>query len=303
MPNGYGIRLPKIGFIPRTLYELMYIRLTIEEDIYHNDTCSFSQCYNFKYDQNEINKKRKERGCWHGPPIFEIKNENTLNDYIVRFHNIITDRLTENITYEDIIIETQININFLKNIYKNINVDKNLKIPSVTFSGTCYGGAFETLAIINDMHENIILNIIKLECNTSANSIILYRGGNYKLDNISNEMKEINRSLSYGLGLFSGAIYDPGACPFNFIRKDENDGYCIILNNDEHPFFIPCLNIIESLHGKGEIFHPRTLLPKNYMGYIHGMFIINNKYLCSKYDKHKLQELYDQYKLKAIFLK
>lgn len=122
------------------------------------------------------------------------------------------------------------------------------------------------LAINSEEQTTIIKKVIMLECSPLARThIIIYRGGSLEEDTVMRSSGEIH-SLSFGSGLFSGAVLDPTAAAWTFIRPVSKDGYAIpipIDQLDKSPFHLPPTNTVVQLVSGGEMFHPRTKIPSD----------------------------------------
>lgn len=229
-------------FIPKTLYELFFVREYIK-------TITDKKHFWF------INQKSSV--------------ENQINNHRFTLNNIIASELVEP-TYQDLYnkLKELFNeiISIIDDLLNNIITDNPTKIPD----------AINNLQIVYDnfidkkSFKNIILRAFKLECSPLASlGYILYRGSSVKKDIIMHYNKIY--ALSYGPSLFASLIYDngvnlysdaaAGAMAYNFMTKNKRDSYCIIVPFDEIDkcvFYIPPLTTIESLFGSGYIFHPRT---------------------------------------------
>ncbi len=234
-------------FIPRTLYEIYLIREFI---------------YNFPS---------------------ELKDKNTVDDNSVDQVNFI---LNNTIAGEFRDIHNRVTYKILLNkLYEVFRVIDN--VPLFHDTRTRVKGKF---------FDKLILKAFKLECSPLARiGYILFRGANLNNDAVTmveqeafskllqsvddldfsqntkpiNTDKESLYSLSYGVSLFAGLLFDIGACAYFYMTETGvifskmlvNDGYCIFVPFDQInkcTFYIPPLILTEPMYGEGEIFHART---------------------------------------------
>lgn len=176
-----------------------------------------------------------------------------------------------------ILAHTEQEIRFLEEHAKNeldIDPPKLFQPPihalTLNFNSNCvrdhsYGSGRKMS--LDDHHKERLSQIIKeavaLDCSEIAKRcFLLYRGANFKDDDIMKRIMRFDRShsLSFGTGLFSGCMFDPEATPFYYMRESSN-AYVIPvpfadLNNS--PFHIPTRDTVAQLGGHGETFHSRT---------------------------------------------
>lgn len=329
----------QIVFIPKTLYELTFIRQCIQEDLDHEDICPFSD---FETNKRLQGVKRiaiqNERGCWHlCDCVFEYTEEEKNCDSIKKItfrmfeaFNSITD---DGLTYKELLSLTEKEIGFLKNYCttfnletfqasyeKNFNLYKSntslpkpvalcdeLTTPSLSFGLPFALHVRNRMGISSESSEQIIRNAIALECsNIAKHSLFLFRGSCFQNDSIGECC-----SLSYGSSLFAGGMCDGGATAFRYMSDPNNDAYAIPVRFDQLDnslFFVPTSTTVAQLFGKGELFHPRTKVCKqgSTPHLIRGLLGFNGRVtesLKSDSDKNNLIRLFREYKTTAIQMK
>jgi hypothetical protein len=284
-------------FIPRTLYELVFIRKCIQEDLKHESFCKLlKRRYHtidldyFEGDQVQYNnflekkeKIQKERKCWHLCYFNDVGNNDDpgvkkvahrLNKVIVKQFN----PTNEGFTHNDFSKLAEGEIKFLKALYKfgsetMEKIDKgktfDMKImdcnkisPTQNFAYESDHGSIRRMGIRDETDAQIIKKAIELECSKVAqHSLFIFRGTNIHQDSVTCR-HEIDRpySISYGSSLFAGCIFDGGGTAFYYMRN-KRDAYAIPIPFDQlnhSPFFVPTTHTVVQLLCEGEIFHART---------------------------------------------
>lgn len=113
----------------------------------------------------------------------------------------------------------------------------------------------------------LVETALSLEC--LPGHIVLYRGSLFDFDFPVRD--NAIHSLSYGAGLFSGCIYDPGATAWAYMRDNSLSSsdsqwnkHCLILDFKtlrSGVFSIPNEPALFNILNEGEFFHPRTTIP------------------------------------------
>lgn len=196
-------------------------------------------------------------------------------DIAHRLNNKIVKKLSlkpKGFIYDELDKHTDVAINYLKNFY-NITARNNPcnsqenKIciqgddvgPTAYFASKDFFNTGNNMGISKDYQEHMIKNALKADCSKEAQTaILLYRGANINKDKAYLPKTNEVYSLSFGTGLFSGCVWDPGATPFRYFY-DSNTAYIIPvrlneLKNKSTPFYIPPTNTIAQLLGKRGIF-------------------------------------------------
>ena len=263
----------EIAFIPRTLYELIFIRKCILEDLKygicsqlnpmeHKKSLEHFDGDEKKYEiflSNQVTKRRK-RKCWH-LSYFEDAGDNNhpgVKEVAYRLNQLIVKMMVPKgagFTMNQILLHTEVEIGFLKDYNKEGLLGKNL--PYTTFTSNQTPGPatnflvnknyinIKAMGICNEKMAQIMINAVKLECSEAArNSFILYRGSEFMRDEVLRG-KDVVYSLSFGTGLFSGCVFDGGASPYHYMRKSDIDAFAILIPSDQlnsSPFYIPTTN-------------------------------------------------------------
>lgn len=290
----------EIAFIPRTLYELVFIKKCIQEDLRDKQVCI---CLNpqahkktvkdFNNDEKKFEvyeQKRSEiltkKKCWH-LAHFEDAGDNHhkgVKDVAFRLNRLLTKRFSpklEGFTCEELKQFANLEIEFLKTHYSNGQEAKErLKkgeqftcVFSTSFPGptTNFGyesqmGFIKPMGIRHESDAKIIIDALERDC--GATSFIIYRGTecidrDQPYGNIDDERPF---SLSYGSSLFAGSVFDAEASAFYNIRKCQK-GYALEIPYDQlntSPFYIPPTHTLAQLFGHGEVFHARTKVWKDH---------------------------------------
>jgi hypothetical protein len=283
----------EVGFIPRCLYELIFIRKCLREDIREGERCKHA----YKGAQRAIHKHPEEaeeieaytlaRKCWHVKSFGdEYDNQNEcVRNYCYRMNKAIVKALepkVEGLTYHELTQKVQNEIHHLENFYQTSPelyghfFDDDLG-ESVTLNVSPEANCF--MGIKSPADAQIILNALAVECSHIAQtSFLLYRGAK-EVDSIflrregkevvvidSMNGKELCYGLSYGTGLYAGCVFDSTATAFYYMRKEDAKAFVIPVPYEmfhSSPFYIPPTNTMTQLLGTGENFHAMTKKWKN----------------------------------------
>lgn len=323
-------------FVPRTLYELIFIRKCIEEDIEHKAVCEFVSSTLHASQRPEYaamfaqfkEQYRTQRECWH-LCYFDHAGDNEhreVKEMAFRLNKVMVDTLfpqNEGFTHEKISTHVAREIEFLKaqfNIGSDL-LERSRKGEKVDLIRSCSNPGPTTnfryelskpMGIRNDADAKIITDAVALDCSTLAQkAFFLYRGASCLKDLPFCEKDETRASsISYGTSLFAGCVFDGGATAFHYMRSRPY-AYAISIPFDqlhESPFFIPPTNAICQFAGDGEIFHGRS---KAWAGFdlkqLDGMNCGGNghktEHLGSQLTREELLAQYDQYMSTAIQFK
>jgi hypothetical protein len=312
----------EIGFIPRVLYELIFIRKCIKEDIREGNRCDYA----YKGAQKAINKNPEAaeeiksitatRKCWHlksYPDEYDNQDECIIN-YSYRLNNAIVKTLKpkpEGFTFLELQQKVVNEINYLENFYNTCTEDYKQffidgKGESLTLNLSPEANAF--MGIKSQSDAQILLNALAIECSEVARtSFLLYRGatGNDSIISAKNENESYR--LSYGTGLYAGCVYDSDATAFYYMLKEDAKAFVIpvpfeMLNTSV--FYIPPTNTMTQLLGTGEHFHAVTKKWKGAMYWLDCSSERKNpKVVESDLDKNEFSEMFEIFSLKAIQLK
>ena len=289
-------------FVPRTLYELIFIRKCIQEDLKHKDICPqldpFSHkitLQTFKGDEDKYQEFLKEdahekaqRKCWHLCYFTDAgdNDHSGVKDVAYRLNKVMLkafDPSSEGFTYQEFSVFAEKEIEFLKAHYKKgletiEKLRKGEKVedisscstpgPTTNFGFESTRGSIKPMGIRNETDAQIIKDAIALDCSKVAQkSFFLYRGADFQKDSTSCwSDKDKPYSLSYGTSLFAGCLYDGGATAFHYMRNGQN-AYAVPVPFDQlndSPFYVPTSHTVAQLFGDGEIFHARTKAWKSF---------------------------------------
>lgn len=322
-------------FIPRTLYELVFIRKCINEDKkngrichrsdtnYHDQTSkSFSDQSSYEAYVAKDTKDLKERKCWHlGYFIDEGNNNNDkVKNVAYRLNKTIFKKLNPDstgLTFQEILTHAQNEIDYLKKYHEN-KEQQNNEICNVSTLGISKNFYYETytplwypMGIRHDDDAQIIKNALALECSTMArHALFLYRGAIFKIDSVLNRKNKSGAySLSYGTSLFAGNVYDGGGTAFPYMRNDVLDAYAIPVPFNKLKnslFFVSSDNTVSQLYGGGESFHARTKVWKGFTSLGGINFGVNHDkidHLKSDLNKDEVLSQFNDFKNSAFLLK
>ncbi|MGD0665057.1 MAG: hypothetical protein ABSA17_04935 [Rhabdochlamydiaceae bacterium] len=289
-------------FIPRTLYELIFIRKCIKEDLKNKRICSFlsPSLHNitvnrFGGDQlkfqdylKEDARIQKEEKCWHLCYFKDADDSEhagvktvayRLNHAIFKAFNPSPDGFS----HQQLSSFAEKEMDFFKahyqtgvEIMKRLNNGEHFEYlcscstpgPTTNFAFETTRGAIKPMGIRDEADAKIIRDIMALECSPLAKtSLFLPRGGDFQSDSITCKGdSDKPYSLSFGTSLFAGCIFDGGATAFHYMRQTPS-AYVIPVPFDQiltSPFYIPTTHTVAQLFGDGEAFHGRTRAWKDF---------------------------------------
>lgn len=336
----------EVAFVPRTLYELVFLRQCIEEDIANNSVCPFiggSWSIGEQYlPPDNIKAEKTKRKCWHLCCFADEghNDDHQVKEVAYRLNQVIIEALSPKsggFTYQDLMCHAEKEISFLKEHHQKFcNIKKEYERhgrtgvpfypevsqpgPTMNFATEYQAGRLAPMGIRNDNDAQILRNAIALECSKIAEkAFLLYRGSELRSDvvfdqsqgNFLYNSQNVPYSLSYGSGLFAGAIHDGEAVAFHYMRNGKN-AYAMAVPFDQlnqSPFFIPCTNSLVQLFGTGESFHGRTKVwkgsdtSKKPAGINLRLRGESYDHLLSSLSKKDLIAQFQKYKNQAILLK
>ena len=259
----------EIIFVPRTLYELIFIRKCIKEDVKHKGVCprlstslhsirsklSTDNPDAYQKFLEQDNLEKAHRKCWHLSYFVDAGDNDAagvkdvayrLNQLIVKMFSRSSKDYTHGFTCSQFIEYAEREIEFLKAHYRKgceemEKLQKGEKIhsigncntpgPTTNFGYESSRGSIRPMGIRNDTDAQIIKAAISLDCSEIArHSFILYRGAIFERDLPYYGIHEVTPySLSYGTSLFAGCVYDGGATAFHYMRKNL-DAYVILIS-------------------------------------------------------------------------
>lgn len=275
----------KITFIPRTLYELFFLRECVQEDLDKGKICENIENHRIyattKNDEmRELCKQAllASQPCWHTRYSFKDfgnDQDEEIKKTAYRLNNVILKKLDltnpGNLSFQRIHELGNNIIEFMKECHITSGSERAKKLEqmvqcadggvSSNISNEMSRGGTQPCGIPNEEMAKIIQNAIALECSKKAkNSFILYRGSIAQNDHLVNSITGNAYSLSYGTGLFAGAMFDPGATAFRYMRG-KNNAFALLIPKSmqkDSPFCIPKTHPLCQFLGGGELFHART---------------------------------------------
>lgn len=280
----------EVAFIPRVLYEMMFFHECIKEESDAGKPCELLQrhLYVRPWRNEKLLKleqiKRESNRCWHlchfrDRP--EAEDDADLSILAHRLNEIIIRALfdemefTEKATsYHHLKGLLDREIKYFQEIYHtpppvNVSDGDCSTVDSFSDHKRNKESRSEPMAVSPEFTD-IVRNAFNLECSKEAeDNIILYRGSKHSNDavrfiwNFQNKTEVLPRSLSYGLGLFSGGLYDESAAPFYYMKDGANDAFAYIVPKgsfgEKAPFSLSfSMSTPYQLTSVGEFFHART---------------------------------------------
>ncbi len=330
-------------FIPKTLYELFFLRQTIDEDVEKAKNFPYKdpqrptedelnsvryRCYSnrnswlkFKKRVKGVPVKEEELEDFYGPLIVRHKEENPekrvrLKEISHRLNGAIQNQLNKfprNLTMGQIneLLEEQ--ISFFKDHGTRFEplVNSVSPGPSSHFTTESERGGLRPMKVADDGMANIFRHAVHLECSEEARGkAVLYRGGNIGKDTPIREGRCF--SLSYGVSPFAGIVQDPGATAYHYMRTRKRDAYALLVDpkdpNDSELFHAPP-SFLSSIFEEGEYFHGRSkayLIPEGGSVYGHnlgGSFTYKEFPHKSKLPKDRFTHLFQEKMRRAYLLK
>lgn len=273
----------EIAFIPRTLYELSFLKKCINEDLKNGEICAlYEKSLRTQVQLEFIDKLQgyqEKRRCLHHKEYmndFEGFTDEFIQSLAYRLNKTLIKKFSAQSTLQNIIGEVQQLIQFFSDFYlrpeKKLTFLKNGTGDS-PIENFAYRKSYHFMGIHPDNAINFIQEAVLLECSDELkNHLILYRGGYYhkeqSIENNHPDKKDKGAfSYSYGAGLFSGAVYDPGATAYHHMIKHDKDAFAILVPLVQliqgSPFHVPLAHTIVQLLGSGEYFHGRIKTWKN----------------------------------------
>lgn len=328
-------------FIPRTLYELIFIHACIEEDITAKKICSFldpklHQSLHGQMDEKQKNMPKLQPSqtdgkCWH-LCYFDDEGDSqhpNVVEVAYRLNQLIINKIqnTQEFKFSDITALLNSEIEFLDKYHKDCSrllVEKSSKGEQFTTISSCntpgpttnFGyestkGFVRPMGIRNQKDAEILRKAVAMECSELAlKNIFLFRGSRVKQDHpYCLDNKQNPYSLSFGTSLFAGVVYDGGATAFHYMRQDDNAAFAVRVPINElvdAPFFVPLTSTVCQLFGHGEIFHSRSKVWKGVNQKPTGLQMGESRWEHLKTNKPRdtlVNEVQRFYKQNIIFMK
>lgn len=306
----------QVTFIPRTLYELFFMKNIIESD---TEEANINKEAESAAENEHIYINKHVLGSTGYFEINQKKLENSgLNEEIsglsFKVNNLIVSDLkysgniVSHLTFSEISNEVDHKINyFLEKFNGGNNIPVSYKIKQALGKGG--------FLLKNPRELNIIRSMIALECSErSIHANVICRGAQdflYDMTLSRNEKGEIEvlkDSTSFGTSLFAGLVYDTNAMTFEHMRL-QKDSYAIVVSKSDaqSPFYIPRDHAISQFFGKGEAFHARSKAAKgdeNRTGTGAGGGLnegLARQQMKSEFSREEIFERFDDYKRSAVF--
>lgn len=309
--NNIKINFPdiKVVFIPRTLYDLIFIQKMLEEYIKEKSLAESNNSFCSEIlICNEILNSRWMRSAF----LYPGSKIDKIEHFAYTINHIVSEQIfrsPKGLTYQQISGSLEKTVKFIREFGNKFWRNEISFLPAGNFANPAHCQV--TARIDSDSAEKLIENCLKLECSIKAhNAFLLYRGGNINKDNIQ-QVNGTPHSLSYSPSLFAGSMFYLGANSFNYSRRPNNDCYVLIVpasKINSSPFFIHDSDPITELLFQMHHFHPRSKLYNHELLYgSTGMGFLNAKediqYLISNDSRELLSKKFHSYMKKAIIVK
>lgn len=300
----------RAGFVPRTYYELIFIRLCILEDLKYGKMCTNLWLRTHKTD--ELKSDRVD--CWHECCFDDEGSDEKVKGVAYRMNQVIS-KLNPPFTIKRLFALVGKEIVFFKNHFEQHQnnfdfIHSHIHSPTTNFATNNTYGGIKCMPLDED-HEDILYKALILEC-SAQDHVLIFRGSDIKTDNVQVEVKGemIPRTFSFGTSVFAGCVYDGGATAFYYMRRAPH-AYVLKIPFSKMKssiFFVPQVHTLAQLYGTGEKFHVRTKCWKEFpVEKIRGVNCSENNKLRDhlKSDISKVDFLaeFKAWKEKAIFLK
>lgn len=300
----------QVTFIPRTLYELIFVSKVIKSDKIEIEVNKGKAFYEKEVVIGFSQKSFKD--IKPAPLAFKV------NNLIVKELKLCKKPI---LTFEKISKHTKEKIEEFVKVYedrpkkidtRNYTLREYFELPGRT--NGCDGIAF-----LDERRKNIVRNMVALECSEEAkNAYIICRGASDFLffdttlpkDTLVSKNNII--SVSFGTSLFAGIVNGENrtSTVFTYQASYESDSYAVFVpkSDTSPPFYIPKENAVEQFLGSGEAFHARTKAAKGEniltsTGCIAGVNIREAQdKIKSEFTREELHQKFTQYKRSAIFL-
>jgi hypothetical protein len=248
----------EISFIPKVLYELIYLHKSLKEDIKQNKICTHEN----PFVQTSTDSIAPESKCWHQLHFSDKKiserEELVLSKLAFRMNQAIFKRLKGQAhTFENLKNIAEKEIAALTAYYDNPQ-----KLSSKTETLTRALGDKNRLAFSSQAEKDIVLQALAFECSSTAQShLLLYRGTSWQNDSIIHMATKKCVTLSYSPSLFTGCLKDPQGTAFHFMKLQRAYVIFIPLSEiEEAGFYIPPMEItLKQILNLGELFYAKTL--------------------------------------------
>lgn len=212
----------EVLFIPRTLYQLIFIRQVMKESLDAGKLCD---------------KTAKEDKCWH---ICKGPNDHAgIKELSFRMHYILPTLCKRNestgwtLTQKEIDGLVEKELTFLQEEHQKAEKNQTLTScnkpdPTTNFRTESTRGSCAPMGIRNEEDKSLIRQVVHLECGERAQDhSLFFRGGRIS--------KDKEKTVTFGPSLFAGAIYDGRAAPFVEMRRMETDAYAIAVPTNKAP--------------------------------------------------------------------
>lgn len=284
-------------FVPRTLYELVFVVECIAEDrgrgrccflldaatqdnlnsvrLYGKESPFLTEDF-----RQKVEAHKRESGCWH-LAYFQDGGDPRLPEICEvawRLNNLIAGQFPlhpAGMTFNEIKAMAEVKIEYLKQYYLSqqdpaTQVKELLLIhtpgPATSFGvDQCNVGGrnLKPMAINDDRVAEIFRRAIAHESSVSK-AVLLYRGAVFEKDVSKYQNFSDRIALFYGTGLLAGFLFDMKACAYARAWEKTN---AYILTVPEHelanaPFHIPLVPAVCQFYGHGDRSQARSRICK-----------------------------------------
>jgi hypothetical protein len=269
----------ELTFIPRTLYELTFLKECVKEDLAKENAFPYKDPKNpTKEEQGELtllckatnNSWVKDRQVldWvtdvaQSKEFLELAHR--LNGVFCRIINANLKNLS-NFSYGQLKNLLEKHLHFFQELHGDSlsqlsnrarrTLSCNGRSVLTNFFCESTRGSITPMGIEKEENADILRKALPLECREGK--IVLYRG----TPTFAGD-KAMGYSKSYGAGIFSGCINDHSATAFWYMRKKGMCAYALVLDAKDLPkkiFFVPSEHALIQIFRSGEYFHGRSMI-------------------------------------------
>ena len=231
--------------VPRILYELVYMRASIENDVAQSCHCSSPISPTIKGQpccQRVISAPKR---CWHVHHFHDEGDNNEMKDAIFRQNALLLDLYAKTNDPHELLdneVDFFTHLDRVKHRCKLLDYFRGRGGIDVSFDAR----------MVEIAHA-----ILQLELDNKDGTTLLYRGA--ELKNESPVYQDAPYVLSYGTSVFAGLFHDPEACAWFYMRK--RDAFALAVPDDlvGSVFYVPKAHTLAQFYADGETFHPRSM--------------------------------------------
>lgn len=265
---GYGVHITKsngdVRFVPRTLYDMFYASLLLEEEIKNVNNKKLEKVLDdmFELSFDEQLRRYEEKPILQkllSAPMMRLSDKFNFDSAWKMFERC--EKIKQRVNEEFLLrYEGVTNEEVFEDVYTRLTVTTKENMENIDSFHLLYKFMDEYGDFSLRNHKDFLKRVIAFEGSVKENENVLYRGANY-----DKEKDHDCYSRSFGISLFAGLQYDDTACVLYYLNNKKNC-YIFSISYDDPRFYIPpdiYLHEIVSIYGAGEMFHARSLVSKD----------------------------------------